>query len=164
MVKRIFYSCFLVAVNVLACKNSGIAQPSDAVSKASVSFRIGTALWMSDQRFDNLLNLFDKYRGITDQITFFTSSTHPPLRLEDFAARMKILKTRMEQARIRGYKAGINILSTIGHHEENLEYSLQGNYTYITDINGKVSKGSYCPNDREFRNYIRRIYQLANCC
>jgi hypothetical protein len=161
LIKRIFYSCFLMTVNVLVFKNEGIAQPSDSISKASVSFRIGTAVWMSDQGFENLLNLFDKYKGVTDQITFFTSSTHPPLRLEDFAGRMKVLKIRMEQARARGYKAGINILSTIGHHEENLEHSLHGNYTYVTDINGKVSKGSYCPNDREFRNYIRRIYQLA---
>ena len=116
---------------------------------------------MSDQRFEELLNLFDKYKGVTDQITFFTSSTHPPLALEDFAARMKIVKTRMVKARMHGYKAGINILSTIGHHEENLEHSLHGNYTYATDINGNVSKGSYCANDKLFRNYIRRIYQLA---
>ncbi|MBX3257792.1 MAG: hypothetical protein KF862_26925 [Chitinophagaceae bacterium] len=131
------------------------------MQKSSISFRIGTDAWMSDRRFEDLLNLLDKYQGVTDQVTFFSSSTHSPLSLEDFSYRMTLLKKRMEQTRARGYQTGINILSTIGHHEENLEHSLQGQYTYVTDISGRVSRGSYCPNDRRFREYIRNIYRFA---
>ena len=57
----------------------------------------------------------------------------------------------------RGYKTGINILTTIGHHNENLDNSLKGNYTYMTDINGEVCHGSFCPNDDNMREYIRKF-------
>ena len=68
-------------------------------------------------------------------------------------------------AREKGYKTGINILSTVGHHNENLENSLKGNYTPMTNIEGMVCLGSLCPNDENLREYIVAIYKktaLAN--
>ena len=129
--------------------------------KAYISFRIGVPLWSSEKRCGELFDLFDKYKGVTSEITFFTCATHAPLPLDVFRERADILKDRMEEARKRGYKAGINILTTIGHHNENLENSLKGNYTYMTNINGEVSHGSFCPNDDNMREYIRTIYQLT---
>ena len=130
------------------------------LSKAFISFRIGVPLWTSETRSNELLDLFDKYKGVTDEITFFTSETHAPLPLDVIRQRAVILKERMEQARKRGYRTGINILTTIGHHEENLDNSLKGDYTYMTGIDGNVSHGSFCPNDEHMREYIRNIYQL----
>ena len=98
---------------------------------------------------------------LPDEITFFSSVTHAPLPLDVFRERANILKERIEQARKRGYKAGINILTTIGHHNENLDNSLKGNYTFMTNINGEVCHGSFCPNDDNMREYIRNIYQLT---
>ena len=126
--------------------------------KASISFRIGLGQSLPEKRYTELLDLFDKYKGVTDEITFFTSSTHPPLPLEVHKQRMNLLKERMMQARERGYRTGINILSTIGHHNENLDNSLQGNYTNVMDIDGNISKGSYCPNDTRLQAYIRELY------
>lgn len=128
--------------------------------KAFISFRIGVPLWTSETRSNELLDLFDKYKGVTDEITFFTSETHAPLPLDVIRQRAVILNERMEQARKRGYRTGINILTTIGHHEENLDNSLKGDYTYMTGIDGNVSHGSFCPNDEHMREYIRNIYQL----
>ncbi|MGN6437394.1 MAG: hypothetical protein ACTHMM_12720 [Agriterribacter sp.] len=145
----------------VAYVNDCNAQPQQDWSKASISFRVGTAVWMSDQRFEALLDLFDHYKGVTDQVTFFSSVTHAPLPLKDFESRMKILKKRLTQTRSRGYQAGINILTTIGHHEEDLDHSLKGNYTPVTDMEGNISKGAYCPNDQNFQQYIRTIYRLA---
>lgn len=67
-------------------------QPTEDLSKASISFRVGTAIWMSDQRFEERLQLFESYKGVTDQVTFFSSVTNAPLPLEDFENRMKKLK------------------------------------------------------------------------
>jgi len=131
------------------------------VDKAFISFRIGVPLWSSEKRYTEVLDLFDKYKGVTDEITFFTSATHPPLPLEVFRERAALLKARMAEARKRGYKAGINILSTIGHHNENLDNSLREDYTRMTNIDGEICKGSFCPNDEKMRNYVRNIYQLA---
>jgi hypothetical protein len=81
--------------------------------------------------------------------------------LDVFEQRAGILKNRVEQARKLGYKTGINILTTIGHHEENLENSLKGNYSQMTNIDGEICRGSFCPNDENMRDYIRNIYQLT---
>ncbi len=131
------------------------------VDKAFISFRIGVPLWLSDKRCNEVFDLFDKYKGVTGEITFFTSFTHPPIPPDVFRQRAGILKQRMEQARKRGYKTGINILSTIGHHNENLDNSLQGDYTRMTNIDGEICHGSFCPNDEGMREYIRNIYQLT---
>lgn len=133
----------------------------DLLSPANISFRIGPGQSLSKDRFTALLNLFDKYRGVTDEITLFSSGTHAPLPLQVFKERMAIFKDRMEQARKRGYRTGINILTTIGHHNENLDNSLKGNFTNMTNIYGEVSHGSFCPNDENMRNYIRSIYQIT---
>jgi len=71
------------------------------------------------------------------------------------------LKVRMAEARKRGYKAGINILATIGHHNENLENSLNEEYTRMTNIDGQICNGSFCPNDDGMRGYVRNIYESA---
>lgn len=130
-------------------------------SKASISFRIGVAQWYSEARCRELFDLFDRHPGITDEITFFTSTTHPPIPLDLFRERSAILRERMAEARKRGYRSGINILSTLGHHNENLDNSLKGDYTFMTDIDGSVCNGSFCPNNEKMREYVRAIYELA---
>ena len=140
-------------------KTSG--SPTTKVEKAFISFRIGVPLWSSEKRYNEVLDLFDKYKGVTDEVTFFTSATHPPLPLDVFRERAAILKGRIEEAKKHGYRAGINILSTIGHHNENLDNSLNEAYTRMTNIDGQVCNGSFCPNDEGMRGYVRNIYEAA---
>ncbi len=128
------------------------------IEKAFISFRIGTHQWLDDTRFNELTDLFEKYKGVTDEVTFFTSETHPPLPLNIMKDRSEILAGRMSAFRKRGYRAGINILSTIGHHNENLPNSLSGDFTNVTDIEGNISRGSFCPNDERVRDYVRQVY------
>ncbi|NUM56718.1 MAG: hypothetical protein HUU46_24075 [Candidatus Hydrogenedentes bacterium] len=136
------------------------AQEANApMGKASVCFRIGQPIWSNDARFTELLNLFDANRGVTDEVTLFTSETHPPLPLDVILKRVPVLQARMDAARARGYGSGVNILSTIGHHEENLPNSLSSDYTPMTDPNGNVCRGSFCPNDPRLREYITRVYE-----
>jgi hypothetical protein len=130
------------------------------LDKAFVCFRIGTPLWMPDDRFAELMALFEKYKGVTDEVTFFTSETHPPLPLATLEERTKLLKKRMAAARALGYRAGINPLSTMGHHEENQPNSLNEPYTRVTSLDGNVSQGSFCPNSDGLREYARREYEL----
>ncbi|MCX6219567.1 MAG: hypothetical protein NTZ69_01095 [Bacteroidia bacterium] len=155
----------LMGCNQLTNKPVSAVMPDSAIGlkieKSFISFRIGVPLWTSEKRCNEVFNLFDKYKGVTDEITFFTSNTHAPLPLDIFRQRTGILKQRMEQARKRGYKTGINILTTIGHHNENLDNSLKGNYTFMTNIDGAVCSGSFCPNDEHMREYVRNIYQMT---
>jgi hypothetical protein len=131
------------------------------IDKAFVAFRIGVTQWEPEARYRELLALFEKYKGVTDEITFFTSATHPPLPLATIRSRSEILADRIRQAKALGYRAGINILSTMGHHEENLPNSLSGEFTNLTDINGNVCRGSFCPNDPRVQAYVRELYRLV---
>lgn len=155
-------------VSVLSNMLSGVSAHAESASalastggiaKAFVCFRIGSTTWMNEARFTELLDLFDSNRGVTDEITLFTQETHPPLPLDAILARMPAMKARMEAARARGYRSGINILSTLGHHEENLPNSLSGDYTPMTDPNGNVCRGSFCPNGEALRGFIVKVYE-----
>ncbi|HOD50270.1 MAG TPA: hypothetical protein PLJ71_08430 [Candidatus Hydrogenedentes bacterium] len=129
------------------------------IEKAYICFRIGVPTYRNEARFQELLDLFERYRGVTDEITLFTSETHPPLPLDVMFERIALLESRMAMARARGYRTGINILSTVGHHEENLPNSLSGEFVPMTDVNGGVCRGSFCPNCEPMREYIRRVYE-----
>ncbi|HPO12144.1 MAG TPA: hypothetical protein PLI09_01760 [Candidatus Hydrogenedentes bacterium] len=129
------------------------------IEKAFISFRIGVPQWLNDERYRGLLAVFEKYKGVTDEVTFFTSETHPPLPLEVIQQRAEILKQRMIGARALGYRSGINLLATMGHHNENLPNSLQELYTRFTDIAGNVCQGCFCPNDEGMRGYIAEVYK-----
>jgi hypothetical protein len=139
--------------------------PRDAaaggIERAFISFRIGVPQWMPGERFRELLALFERHRGVTDEITFFTSATHPPLPLEEIERRCRILAERVRAAKAVGYRAGINVLATMGHHNENLPHSLAADYTRVTDLDGTVSRGSFCPNDPQFRQYVVELYRLV---
>jgi hypothetical protein len=158
----IFSTFILLSCNHVSDKpgdsTKRVSSSDTTIEKAFISFRIGITQSLPEKRYDELMDLFHKYKNVTDEITFFTSETHPPIPLNVFEQRIDVLEKRMNLARTRGYKTGINILSTVGHHNENLENSLKGNYTPMTNIEGKVCMGSFCPNDENLCDYIRSIY------
>jgi hypothetical protein len=132
-----------------------------ALAKSSISFRIGVRQWIQESELDSLLALFEKYKGVTDQIALFTAETHPPIPLETVRQRCEILRKRLERIRSKGYGAGVNILATIGHHEENLPNSLAGSWTRMTNIRGHQCKGSFCPNDPRHQEYVHQLYETV---
>lgn len=152
---------------IAAAKSEAQQLAAPAGKKASICFRIGAPIWQNEARFNELLGLFDKNAGapssarVTDEITLFTSETHPPLPLNVILGRMPVMQARMEAARARGYRSGINVLATLGHHEENLPNSLSGDFTPMTDISGGVCRGSFCPNDEAMRAYIAGVYEAV---
>ncbi len=162
--KRLIEKLTLCVTAICFCGALSAAEASTTppkLEKAFISFRVGPALWKSEERFRELLDLFDRHEGVTDEISFFHSTTHAPLPLDVVRQRAAVLSERMQLARRHGYRAGINILTTIGHHEEDLSHSLSGPYTPVTDIQGRVSRGSFCPNDEDLREYIQRLYRIV---
>ena len=128
----------------------------------SIMFRIGPSLWMGDRELEDLIGYFREYPGIVDELSFFTHSTHAPLPLEDLQERFERLRTLM--ARIRselGARAGINVLATMGHHEENLDRSLDEPWQRVLDPDGRECRGCYCPADPEFLDYVRSLYDAT---
>lgn len=129
--------------------------------EAFISFRIGVPLWRPEARFEEVLSLLDEHPGLADEIALFTSETHPPLPLREVAQRAEILERRMAAARKRGYAAGVNVLSTLGHHEEDLAHSLGEDYPRMTDIEGRVCRGTLCPEHERVHEYVRELYRTV---
>ena len=129
-------------------------------ARAHISFRIGLDLWVEDRRFEDLKAMLRRFPGVADQITLFHSVTHAPIRLDIARRRADVLTGRLRSLRHLGCEAGVNILTTIGHHEENLPNSLSGDYTPMTTLDGRVSRGSFCPNDERVREYVRELYRI----
>ncbi len=123
-----------------------------------VAFRIQVAQWKSKRRFESLLRFFRKYPTTADELAFFTSDTHAPLPLAEMEKRAELLKFRLDSAHREGITAGINVLTTLGHHEENLPYSLQAPWQRLMDPQGNICRGSFCPSHTEILAYDRKIY------
>jgi hypothetical protein len=122
--------------------------------------RISPVISTDKALFTSLLETLARHRDVFPQITLFVATSHPPMKLEDLATMAGLMKERMALARSFGFESGINLLSTIGHHEENLDNSLNENYTRMTNIHGLPCMGSFCPNDKGMQNHMRRVYHL----
>ncbi len=146
-----------------ASSGGEVAAGVRAKAEGLVAFRISPGQWLTDNRFDALLDFFRKAPGTADEVAFFTSGTHPPLPLPEMLRRSERLGKLLRLVRQEGMGAGINILSTMGHHEENLEGSLQEPWQRVVDTAGRESKGSYCPAGAELLDYAQKVYTaLAN--
>jgi len=131
----------------------------NSFQKASMSMRIPTQRWLDGDLFEELLGLLDANPGVVDELALFTAFTHPPIPLETVTGYAPVMKARIAAAKERGYGCGVNILATMGHHNENFSHSLQGDYTRRTDIDGNTCAGSFCPNDRGFvSEYVVPLY------
>ena len=132
--------------------------PAREPGRGLIAFRIGVPLWLTEDRFAATLEFFSRERGAVDELAFFTSATHPPLPLEEMERRAARLGEILPRVRGAGMAAGINVLATMGHHEENLANSLQAPWQRVRDITGRECRGSFCPAQPELLDYARRIY------
>ena len=123
-----------------------------------VAVRISAEQWLPDERFVALVDFLEKYHGTVDEVAFFTSGTHPPLPLAEITRRAECLAKRMPRIRARGMSPGINLLATMGHHEENLAGSLDEPWPRVMDPQGAVSRGSYCPASDELLSCADTVY------
>lgn len=125
----------------------------------TLSLRVSRPIWEIPERFEELVGMLKRHPKAFDEIALFTSFTHPPLTqdvlLQVAANAAKVIPVFKDM----GYSCGINMLSTVGHHEENLEYSLDEPWQRMMDIDGNVSRGVYCPLDPGLRGYIYKSYR-----
>lgn len=126
-----------------------------------IALRVGTAQWLTDTGFADLLRFLATQPQAIDEVIFFTAFTHPPLPRAEMERRCARLAALLPQVRAAGYRVGINVLASMGHHEENLPHSLNAPWPRVTDPEGNVSQGSYCPADPDLLAYVQRVYTLV---
>jgi hypothetical protein len=138
-------------------REAGAAPRSEP--RAVVSLRVSPNLWMPAERRAELLELLRQRRDTIEEVAFFTSFTHAVLPWETLEQRAELLKAVIPEFKKLGLRTGINHLCTIGHLDENLAHSLDEPWQKITDVNGTVARGCYCPLDPRFQDFTRRCYQ-----
>lgn len=126
-----------------------------------VALRVGTAQWMSNDGFHDLMQFLLAYPRAVDEVILFTSFTHAPIPLDEMGRRCDRLAHVLPEVRRAGYRVGINVLTSMGHHEENLIHSLAEPWPRVTDPHGNICRGSYCPASPELLDYVRRIYTMV---
>lgn len=131
------------------------------LKKSFISFRIGMNFTESDRAFDELLGIFERNAGVLDEIALFSHPTHPCMPLSLVKKYAPIWGKRIAQLKAMGIRCGINVLSSIGHHEENLPNSLSEGVQFAMDSSGKVCRGSICPRDERTQVYNRQLYTLV---
>lgn len=125
------------------------------------SVRVAYENWLYEDRMRHLIRLLEENRGSITQVALFTSVTHSPLTVGELSRRADIMSDRMNLLREAGFSAGINHLPTIGHHCEDLDAGLGDAYTYMTNLDGDVCRGSYCMRNRTFlREYVVPCYEI----
>ena len=125
------------------------------------SVRVFLPHWADDMKFRQFCEFAEEYRDVIDQITFFSNDCHSPMTLERAKKNCDILKTRIAEAKKMGFSCGINVLATVGHHEQNLPDSVKGDWFHMTSIDGCECGGSYCMSDkRYFEEYLKTLYRI----
>ena len=128
----------------------------------ALMLRVGSAHWLDDGQLERLIQLLSRSGRVFDELAFFTASTHAPLPIAKAKARLSRLKGVMERVRRElDVRAGVNVLTTMGHHEENLEESLDQDWQRVVGESGRICRGTYCPLDEHLREYVRELYIQA---
>jgi len=123
--------------------------------------RVAYENWLEKDRFDALLHLLETYDTGVTQVALFSSAVHTPLTLVETQIRADIMRERIAVLKEKGFMAGINILATIGHHQEDLDHTVGAPYRTMVGRNGEKTRGTFCMNDQSYlENYVAEIYGI----
>lgn len=111
----------------------------------------------TEERFCQLVDFLKRtgiHRVILFSATFYEQSSI--ISEEYYRNHVKLLRPYMERLRAMGVETGINMLYTIGHayYADEKEYGFRRAVT----IEGKTSRGCVCMRDKNFIQYIKRVY------
>lgn len=127
--------------------------------KSRNSLRVHVGIWMDDKLRKELLERLVEFRGAIDEVAFFTSRTHPPLPRKVILERAAVLTRVIPEFKAIGLSAGINHLATLGHLDENLDFSLREPWQHLVDMTGTKSPSCYCAADPSVMTYIKDCYE-----
>ena len=125
------------------------------------SVRVFLPHWIDNKMFSHLCELINEYHDVIDQIALIDNDCHSPMTLKRAKYHCDILKERIDSIKNIGISCGINVLATVGHHEQNLPDSVKGNWYHMTSVDGRECGGSYCMSDERYlEEYLKPFYQM----
>ena len=138
---------------------SGSFIKQHAAETAFMSLRVWPGQWFQEDRFAGLLSMLGRHRGVADEIAFQNACTLSPVPLTAIHDSANVLRDRIMRSKAAGYRAGINVVATLGHNDEYAPDALHGDFTRMTDVDGSRSAAIFCSNDVAFREYVAELYR-----
>lgn len=95
--------------------------------------------------------------GAFDSVAFFNMPTHDIVCEARHRANAAHLKPHIEAAARKGLAVGIDVLSTVGHHEESADPAMDG-MDFLVHADGRANRGVLCPTSEKTLDAVRRQY------
>ena len=99
-------------------------------------------------------------KGAFTELALFTPSYHSVKSLDRHRAFMPHARRFLEEARRRGYVAGINVWTSVGFGEDEADPSMDGLPAQV-DRNGCRRRGALCPSSPQVLRYVTDLHRLC---
>ena len=125
-----------------------------------ISYRIHLDHYLREDRLDLLLAFLQRHAPAVDEISLFTEGAHGYHALEFLQALAPRLERALRRLQACGWRAGINVLNTIGHLDEAPERLYQVPWQPLVGSDGTVTRAQSCPLDPAFLADVAARYLL----
>ena len=126
------------------------------------TLRVSRNHWFKKEDFEAFKKFLCEYKDSIDRVSLFCPDCHTPVTLKTAEETAALAKERMTEIRRLGFSAGINVLATIGHHPQYPDKCLHSHYRHMTNKNGEICVGSYCPSDEDYIDgYVKPLYRIV---
>ena len=127
-------------------------------STYSSLLRIDSPMPRDPQVAESLWRELDAQPRAFDELAFFSQSVHSIRSLDYHRELAAKIAVQLAEARRRGYRAGINVLCTVGFMEDAADPVLDSMPYRV--VEGKRMRGSLCPTDPKTLAFIDAQYRI----
>ena len=105
------------------------------------------------------LSYIEEHPGCFREVVFFVCETHDIRSVDYMHSAAEKIRPMFAALRKRGIRVGVNILSTLGHHQEIKDDSLDGLDFQVYE-KGEVNRGRLCPTSKKNLAFIGDVYRV----
>ena len=128
--------------------------------KHKTILRVSSDISFEKERYRELFQFCKEKERRIDEIIFFTQCSHSVQTADKVKKRLDFIGELFPDFRALGMKVGIDILCTLGHHEEHIS-KFADIFDFYEDEWGIKNFGRLCSSSEKTKEYIRDIYTYA---
>lgn len=122
--------------------------------------RVWCDISFNTESYRKLYDYCEKNISRIDEVIFFTQPTHGIRHFDDIKKRLDFMTILMDMFRPLGCRLGIDVICTLGHHEEHTDSRFEED-NFFEDGEGRVNRGRLCSSSEKTMEYIKKVYSYA---
>lgn len=126
-----------------------------------IALRIPWVQFKHEGRLTRLISFLERNGEGVKEIVFFTEHIHGYLPVSAYRERLPALAKALDAARSLGFRAGINILNTLGQFDESPELLPPMDVPPMVGLDGEAALNTACPRSRLFLEATAERYRLT---